>query len=111
MGVDANGVLIGSTGVIGMQLPMDKVTAGIEKACGYKDRLLEKAGHLAAKAIMTTDTKEKEIAVTIEIGGKTVTVGGMAKGSGMIHPNMCTMLVLHYNRRSYYKKSPCKGIK
>lgn len=91
MGVDANGVLIGSTGVIGMQMPMDKVTAGIEKLADTKQATRE-AGHLAAKAIMTTDTKEKEIAVTIEIGGKTVTVGGMAKGSGMIHPNMCTML-------------------
>ena len=50
------------------------------------------AGTEAAKAIMTTDTCEKEIAVEIEIGGKTVTIGGMAKGSGMIHPNMCTML-------------------
>ena len=50
------------------------------------------AGHEAAKAIMTTDTDEKEVAVQIEIGGKTVTIGGMCKGSGMIHPNMCTML-------------------
>ena len=50
------------------------------------------SGHQAALAIMTTDTKEKEVAVTVEIGGKTVTIGGMCKGSGMIHPNMCTML-------------------
>ena len=50
------------------------------------------AGNAAAKAIMTTDTHEKEVAVTFEIGGKTVTIGGMCKGSGMIHPNMCTML-------------------
>ena len=50
------------------------------------------AGNEAAKAIMTTDTREKEVAVQIEIGGKTVTIGGMCKGSGMIHPNMCTML-------------------
>ena len=50
------------------------------------------AANAAAKAIMTTDTMEKEVAVTVEIGGKTVTIGGMAKGSGMIHPNMCTML-------------------
>src|SRR5699024_10295824 len=50
------------------------------------------AGTEAAKAIMTTDTKEKEIAVTIQVKDTTVTIGGMAKGSGMIHPNMCTML-------------------
>ena len=50
------------------------------------------SGHDAALAIMTTDTVEKEMAVEIEIGGKTVTIGGMSKGSGMIHPNMCTML-------------------
>ena len=72
--IPADGVLIGSTGVIGMQM------SGAV------------AANAAAKAIMTTDTMEKEVAVTVEIGGKTVTIGGMAKGSGMIHPNMCTML-------------------
>ena len=51
-----------------------------------------KAGNAAAKAIMTTDTHEKEVAVEFEVGGKTVTIGGMCKGSGMIHPNMCAML-------------------
>ena len=66
LGINADGVLIGSTGVIGKQLPIDR--------------------------IMTTDTCEKQIAVEIEVAGKTVTIGGMAKGSGMIHPNMCTML-------------------
>lgn len=91
LSVDAEGVLIGSTGVIGKQLPIDRLTAGIESLAGKKNISLEN-GTEAAKAIMTTDTCEKELAVTIQIGGKTVTIGGMAKGSGMIHPNMCTML-------------------
>lgn len=91
LSVDAEGVLIGSTGVIGKQLPIDKVKAGIGALAGKKKDSLEK-GTEAAKAIMTTDTCEKEIAVTIQAGAKTVTIGGMAKGSGMIHPNMCTML-------------------
>ena len=91
LGIDAEGVLIGSTGVIGKQMPMDKLTAGIQVLAGKKNDSLEN-GTEAAKAIMTTDTCEKELAVTIEAGGKTVTIGGMAKGSGMIHPNMCTML-------------------
>ncbi len=89
--ISEQGVLIGSTGVIGKQLPMDKVAAGIRALSEKKNASLEN-GTGAAKAIMTTDTCEKELAVTIEAGGKTVTIGGMAKGSGMIHPNMCTML-------------------
>ena len=80
-----------STGVIGMQLPIEKLAAGVKQMAPELDGSLE-AGKLAAKAIMTTDTVEKEAAVQVEIGGKTVTVGGMCKGSGMIHPNMCTML-------------------
>ena len=91
LGIDAEGVLIGSTGVIGMQLPIDRIKAGIAKLAEVRSADLEK-GTEAAKAIMTTDTREKEAAVRLEIGGKTVTVGGMAKGSGMIHPNMCTMI-------------------
>jgi glutamate N-acetyltransferase/amino-acid N-acetyltransferase len=90
-GIPAEAVLLGSTGVIGKQLPIDKIQAGVEKLAVAKADSLE-AGTAAAKAIMTTDTCEKELAVEIEIGGKTVTIGGMAKGSGMIHPNMCTML-------------------
>lgn len=90
-GIPADAVLICSTGVIGMQLPIDRIQAGIEKLAVAKSDSIE-AGTEAAKAIMTTDTCEKEIAVEVEIGGKTVTIGGMAKGSGMIHPNMCTML-------------------
>ncbi len=89
--ISPEGVLIGSTGVIGKQLPIDRLTAGIEALAAKKNDSIEN-GTEAAKAIMTTDTREKELAVTIEVGGKTVTVGGMAKGSGMIHPNMCTML-------------------
>lgn len=89
--IDSKGVLIGSTGVIGMPLPMEKLTAGIQMLAAQK-KAGEQAAKEAAKAIMTTDTCEKEVAVAVEIGGKTVTIGGMAKGSGMIHPNMCTML-------------------
>ena len=84
-------VLVASTGVIGAQLVMDVVEKGIEMLVPELDSGKE-AGENAATAIMTTDTEKKEAAVEIEIGGKTVTVGGMCKGSGMIHPNMCTML-------------------
>ena len=91
LNIDAAGVLVGSTGVIGMQLPMQKLVDGIQVLAGKKAEGLQ-SGHDAALALMTTDTVEKEMAVEIEIGGKTVTIGGMSKGSGMIHPNMCTML-------------------
>ena len=91
LNISADGVLIGSTGVIGKQIPIDKLTVGIKVLAGKKNDTLEN-GTEAAKAIMTTDTFPKELAVAIEVGGKTVTIGGMAKGSGMIHPNMCTML-------------------
>ena len=74
-----------------MQLPIDRIANGV-KAMAPKLEGSREAGLEAAKAIMTTDTEKKEAAVEIEIGGKTVTVGGMCKGSGMIHPNMCTML-------------------
>ena len=91
LNIPQESVLIGSTGVIGAQLPMDKMLHGVElltKELGSE----KKYGTLAAEAIMTTDTVSKEIAYETEIGGKTVTIGGMCKGSGMIHPNMCTML-------------------
>ncbi len=89
--IPASSVLVASTGVIGMQLPMDRIRDGVALlAEGKADT--EEAGLEAAKAIMTTDTKPKYAAAQVEIGGKTVTVGGMCKGSGMIHPNMCTML-------------------
>ncbi|HIR27190.1 MAG TPA: bifunctional glutamate N-acetyltransferase/amino-acid acetyltransferase ArgJ [Candidatus Choladousia intestinigallinarum] len=84
-------VLVASTGVIGAQIPIEKIKKGIETMAPLLSESRE-AGALAAEAIMTTDTVKKEIAVSIEIGGKTVTLGGMCKGSGMIHPNMCTML-------------------
>ena len=89
--IPGDSVLVASTGVIGMQLPMDKITAGVAALAGcLKDT--QEAGTQAAEAIMTTDTISKQVAVQFEDGGKTVTVGGMSKGSGMIHPNMCTML-------------------
>lgn len=91
LGIPEDAVLVASTGVIGMQLPMSKLKAGIQVMAPQLKAGAE-AGSQAAQAIMTTDTKKKEVAVTIEIGGKTVTIGGMCKGSGMIHPNMCTML-------------------
>lgn len=84
-------VAVASTGVIGMQLPVDKLTAGVKTMAGKLDGGYE-AGTDASKAIMTTDTVNKEIAVSFKIGGKKVILGGMSKGSGMIHPNMCTML-------------------
>ncbi len=89
--IPADSVLVASTGVIGMQLPMERLKKGIHLLKEAKGDSLEH-GTEASKAIMTTDTVNKEIAVQVELGGKTVTIGGMCKGSGMIHPNMCTML-------------------
>lgn len=89
--IPEDSVLVASTGVIGMQLPIDRITAGVEKLAKVKADTLD-AGTLAAEAIMTTDTISKQAAVEIEVGGVKVTLGGMCKGSGMIHPNMCTML-------------------
>lgn len=89
--VPMSSVLVASTGVIGMQLPMERIKAGVEMLAQQKSGS-EEAGLEAAKAIMTTDTKPKYVCAQVEIGQKTVTVGGMCKGSGMIHPNMCTML-------------------
>ena len=91
LGIAADEVLVASTGVIGMQLPIDRICNGIDAMVPQLKGDTE-SGTEASKAIMTTDTKNKEVAVTIELGGKTVTIGGMCKGSGMIHPNMCTML-------------------
>ena len=91
LGVPETSVLVASTGVIGMQLPMDRIRAGIAAMAPELSADIE-SGTAAARAIMTTDTKQKETAVQICLGGKTVTIGGMCKGSGMIHPNMCTML-------------------
>ena len=91
LGVAENGVLVASTGVIGMQLPIDKIAAGVKTMAPLLGDSLEK-GTEASKAIMTTDTKNKQVAVQIDMNGMMVTIGGMCKGSGMIHPNMCTML-------------------
>jgi glutamate N-acetyltransferase/amino-acid N-acetyltransferase len=89
LGVNQGEVLVSSTGVIGVQLPMDKVRIGIEKAAAS---LATDGGDAAAKGIMTTDTREKKITVKVLLEGGEVTVGAIAKGSGMIHPNMATML-------------------
>lgn len=89
--ISADSVLVASTGVIGKQLPMDLIRGGVKNLAPLLSPSRE-AGALAAQSIMTTDTVQKEVAVTVELGGKTVTIGGMCKGSGMIHPNMCTML-------------------
>lgn len=91
LGVSYDSVAVASTGVIGMQLPVDKLVAGVKAMSKTLDSSLV-AGTDASKAIMTTDTVNKEIAVTFTVGDKKVTLGGMSKGSGMIHPNMCTML-------------------
>ena len=89
LGIDANLVLVSSTGVIGQQLPMDKIENGIQTAA---NALSTEGGADAAAAIMTTDTYPKSVAVEIEIGDTPVRIGGIAKGSGMIAPNMATML-------------------
>lgn len=91
LNLTADMVLTASTGVIGKQLNMEPVFNGINQLVKSLSTTIE-AGTLAAEAIMTTDTCKKEVAVQFELGGKTVTVGGMSKGSGMIHPNMGTML-------------------
>ena len=90
LGIPSQAVLVASTGVIGMQLPMDRLRAGIGAMVPKLEDTRQAAA--AAQAIMTTDTHKKEATVTFTVDGKTVTVGGMSKGSGMIHPNMCTML-------------------
>ncbi|HEX6386091.1 MAG TPA: bifunctional glutamate N-acetyltransferase/amino-acid acetyltransferase ArgJ, partial [Anaerolineae bacterium] len=91
LGCRSEQILVLSTGVIGVQLPMDKVQAGIEAAAGA---LAPENGRFAAEAFMTTDTRPKHLAVQVELPGGAVTIGGMAKGSGMIHPNMATMLAV-----------------
>jgi glutamate N-acetyltransferase / amino-acid N-acetyltransferase len=87
--LDPDQVLVGSTGVIGRYLPMDAIKSGIGEACG---RLSPDSGEAAARAIMTTDTVPKTAQTELTVGGVSVRVGGMCKGSGMIHPNMATML-------------------
>lgn len=89
LNVDPAQVLVASTGVIGAFLPVPKILKGISAAASA---LNSQGGSAAVRAIMTTDTREKTIAVEGRIGGKIVRIGGMAKGAGMIHPNMATML-------------------
>ena len=91
LNIPKTAVLVASTGVIGKQLPIDKFKSGVTALSKVLGSSREDA-KLAAEAIMTTDTKSKEVACTLELDGKQVTVAGMCKGSGMIHPNMCTML-------------------
>src|SRR5207302_2699827 len=89
--LDPAQVLVCSTGVIGRRMPMDRVLSGVRAAAGDLDT---GGGGRAARAIMTTDTVAKQAAVSVVIGGRNVTVGGMAKGSGMIHPDMATLLAV-----------------
>lgn len=89
LGIEPQDVVVASTGVIGQVLPIEPIAAGIPELV---KALSADGSHAAATAIMTTDTIAKEAAAEVEIGGKTVKVGGISKGSGMIHPNMATML-------------------
>ena len=91
LGIPPEAVFVMSTGVIGQPLPMAKIAVGIAQA---SHALAADGGHAAARAIMTTDTRPKEAAVRLEIGGRSVTIAGMCKGAGMIHPNMATMLAM-----------------
>lgn len=91
LGISPKHVLVASTGVIGRPLPMDRLLAGMKAAVKKLGRT-PAHGLAAEKAVMTTDTKPKQACATVRIGGKTVTVGGMSKGAGMIEPNMATML-------------------
>ena len=93
LNIPINSVYTASTGVIGKQLPIDIIQEGVKQLASALSDDIE-AGTLAAEAIMTTDTYAKECAVSFEIDGKEVVLGGMAKGSGMIHPNMATMLAV-----------------
>lgn len=88
--INANDVIVASTGVIGQPLNIEPIEKGMDQLV---QGLSEENGNLAAQAIMTTDLAQKEVAVQFEIGGKICKMGGIAKGSGMIHPNMATMLV------------------
>ena len=90
LNIDANDVIVASTGVIGQPLSIDPIAAGMAELA---EGLSANGGKAAAEAIMTTDTVMKEVAVEFEVGGKICHIGGIAKGSGMIHPNMATMLV------------------
>lgn len=108
--IPADSVCVASTGVIGQQLPMEKIADGIAAMAPCLSDSQD-AGKEAARAIMTTDTHEKEAAVSFEAGGVTVTVGGMCKGSGMIHPNMCTMLGFLTTDAAISKELLCEALR
>ena len=99
--IEAGEVAVASTGVIGVRLPMGRISAGIRAAAG------EIGDGGFAESIMTTDTRVKEAVARVEVGGRTVTVGGTAKGSGMIHPNMGTMLAF-MTTDAAVEKGSCK---
>ena len=110
LGVAEGSVLVASTGVIGMQLPMERIEAGVRAMAPLLDSSLE-SGTNASRAIMTTDTKNKEVAVEVCLGGVPVTIGGMCKGSGMIHPDMCTMLSFVTTDAAISKELLCEALK
>ena len=93
LGIAADDVAVMSTGTIGKPMPMDKILPGITHAVAERTATVE-AGHTVARAIMTTDTRPKEVAIRVTLGAQSFTIAGMAKGAGMIHPNMATMLCL-----------------
>jgi glutamate N-acetyltransferase/amino-acid N-acetyltransferase len=108
LGLSPKEVLIGSTGIIGVPLPMDIIIPGIKKAC---DSLSYTGGESAAEAIMTTDTFTKKITVSTEIDGKNILISGISKGSGMIHPNMATMLSFVVSDVNISKEMLSKALK
>ena len=110
LGIPEESVLVASTGVIGMQLPIDRIEDGVAKLAKLKEATLA-AGTQAAEAIMTTDTRSKQGAVEFEVGSVKVTIGGMCKGSGMIHPNMCTMLAFVTTDAVISKELLMKAVK
>lgn len=110
LGVDATGIMTASTGVIGAEFPIGIIKEGI-KNTAPKLGDTQADGRLAAESIMTTDTYSKEIAVQIEISGKVVTIGAMAKGSGMICPNMATMLAFVTTDASISRELLDKALK
>ena len=110
LGIPEESVLVASTGVIGMQLPIDRIEDGVAKLAKLKEATLA-AGTQAAEAIMTTDTRSKQVAVEFGVGGVKVTIGGMCKGSGMIHPNMCTVLAFVTTDAVISKELLMKAVK
>jgi len=110
MNCDKENILVNSTGVIGVNLPIDKVVDGIKKIYPNLSPSRAESKH-AAEGIMTTDTFAKEIAVEFEIDGKIVKIGGIAKGSGMIHPNMATMLAFITTDADISKEMLDKALK